>query len=114
MKKQRKISVPHTDIYLIKSRTQNSFFLSPNNKSEIQNISLLDSNKSVGSNSIPTKILKLLKNDISSKIADIFIASFFTGAFPTILRLSLCIKKTPNWTFQTISQFHYYSKLKRY
>ena len=48
---------------LLKNRTQNSFFLSPTNKSEIQNIiSSLDSNKSFGPNSIPTKILKLLKN----------------------------------------------------
>ena len=35
-------------------------------------ISSLDSNKSSGSNSIPVKILKLLKNDISQKLSDIF------------------------------------------
>ena len=50
-------------------------------------ISSLDSNKSVGPNSIPTKILKLLKNDIFSQLADIFNISFSTGVFPTILKV---------------------------
>ena len=40
----------------LKNRHQNSFFLSPSNKSEIQNIiSSLDSNKSLGPNSRPIK-----------------------------------------------------------
>ena len=73
----------------LKSRTQNSSPLSSTNESEIQNIiSSLDSYKSVGPNSIPTKILKLLKNDISSQLADIFNISFSTGVFPTILKLA--------------------------
>ena len=95
----------------LKDRTQNSLFLRPMNKSEIQNLiqnpdtkSLLDSNKSVGPNSLPKKILNLLKNDISCQLADIFNISFSTGV----------LKKTPNWTFQTICQFHYYLILKRY
>ena len=72
-----------------KNRTQNSFFLSPTDKSKIQNIiSSLDSNKSVGPNSIPTKILKLLKNDISSQLADIFNIPFSTGAFKSILKVA--------------------------
>ena len=73
----------------LKNRTQNSFFLSPTNKSEIQNmISSLDSNKSVGPNSIPTKILKILKNDISIQLADIFNTSFSTRVFSTILKVA--------------------------
>ena len=40
----------------LKNRHQNSFFLSPSNKSEIQNIiSSLDSNESLGPNSRPIK-----------------------------------------------------------
>ena len=51
-------------------------------KSRTQNIiSSFDSKKSVGPNSIPTKILNLLKNDISSQLADIFNISFSTGVF---------------------------------
>ena len=63
------------------------------------------------------KILKLLKNEISSQLADIFINSFSTGVFPTILKVAkvvLYTKKTLNWTFQTIYQFHYYPILKKY
>ena len=72
----------------LKDKNQNSFFLSPTNKYEIQNvISSLNSNKSVGPNSIPTRILKLLKNDISTQLADIFNISFSTGVFPTILKV---------------------------
>ena len=69
--------------------TQNPFFLSPTNKSEIQNIiSSLESNKSVGPNSIPSKILNLLKDDISSQLADKFSISFSTGVFPTITKVA--------------------------
>ena len=66
--------------HFLKNRHQNSFFLSPTSKSEILSvISSLNSNKSVGPNSIPIKILKLLKNDTSSQLADIFNISFSTG-----------------------------------
>ena len=51
-------------------------------------ISSLDSNKSTGPNSIRTKILKLLKNDISTQLSDIFNVSFPTGAFPSILKIA--------------------------
>ena len=37
---------------------------------------------------MPTKILKLQKNDISSQLADIFNISFSTGVFPTILKIA--------------------------
>ena len=49
----------------LRNKTHSKFFLSPANNSEIQNILFsLDSNKSAGPNSIPMKILKLLKNDL--------------------------------------------------
>ena len=73
----------------LKDKNENSFFLSPTSKYEMQNIiSPLNSNKSVGPNSIPTRILKLLKNDISTQLADIFNISFSTGVFPTILKVA--------------------------
>ena len=73
----------------LKDKNQTSFFLSPTNKYEIQNvISSLNSNKSVGPNSIPARILKLLKNDTSTQLADIFNISFSTGVFPTILKVA--------------------------
>ena len=73
----------------LKNRSDDSFFLSPTDKYEIINIiSSLDPNKSTGPNSIPTKILKLLKNDISAQLSDIFNVSFSTGVFPTILKIA--------------------------
>ena len=80
-------------------------------------ISSLDSNKSIGTNSIPIKILKTLKDDISSQLADTFNISLSTGVFPTILKAAkvvLVYKKTPNWTFYTIDQFNYYPILEKY
>ena len=44
-------------------------------------ISSLDSNKSTGPNSLPTKILKLLK-------INIFNISFSTGFFPSMLKIA--------------------------
>ena len=65
------------------------FFLSCTDKYEIINIiSSLDRNKSTGPNNIPTKILKLLINDISTQLSDIFNVSFSTGVFPSILKIA--------------------------
>ena len=73
----------------LQSRSDDSFFLSPTDKYEIINIiSSLDPNKSTGPNSIPTKILKLLKNDISTQLYDIFNVSLSTGVFPSILKIA--------------------------
>ena len=54
-------------------------------------MSSLDSNKSVGPNSIPTKILKLLKNNISSQLSEIFNISFSSGVSPSILKTAKVI-----------------------
>ena len=76
----------------LKNRSNISFFVSPTDKTEIENvISSLDSNKSVGPNSIPTKILKLLKNDIFSQLSEIFNISFSSGVFPSILKTAKVI-----------------------
>ena len=87
-KESIKYSHKHFSNFL-KNRSDDSFFLSPTDKYEIINIiSSLDPNKSTGPNSIPTKILKLLKNDISAQLSDIFNVSFSTGVFPTILKIA--------------------------
>ena len=58
------ISFPHKHFSdFLKNKSNISFFVSPTDKTEIENIiSSLDSNKSVGPNNIRTKILKLVKN----------------------------------------------------
>ena len=87
-KESIKYSHKHFSNFL-KNRSDDSFFLSPTDKYEIINIiSSLDPMKSTGPNSIPTKILKLLKNDISAQLFDIFNVSFSTGVFPTILKIA--------------------------
>ena len=76
----------------LKNRSNISFFVSPTDKTEIEDvISSLDSNKSVGPNDITIKILKLLKNDISSQLSEIFNISFSSGVFPSILKTAKVI-----------------------
>ena len=81
----------HKNIFLIflKIDLVFSFFISPTDKSEIENIiSSLDSNKLVEPNSIPIKILKLLKNDFFSQLSEIFNISFSSGVFPSMLKIA--------------------------
>ena len=86
-----KFSPKHYTDYLSYSNT-NTFFLTPTDKNEISLIiSSLDSHKSSGPNSIPVKILKLLKNDISQQLSDIFNMSFSTGQFPSVLKIGKVI-----------------------
>ena len=64
----------------------NSFFITPTDSEEVISIiSSLSDNKSSGPNSIPTRILKLLKKDISTHLVDIFNLSFSSGIYPTPL-----------------------------
>ena len=55
-----------------------------------------DSNKSTGPNSIPTKILKLLKNNISVQLSDIFNVFFSTGVFPSTLKIAKVVPTHKN------------------
>ena len=83
----------------LKHRSHDLFFLSLTDKYEIINIvSSLDSNRSIGPNTIPTKILRFLKNDISTQLSDIFNISFWTEVSPSILKIGKVVpihKKQP-------------------
>ena len=71
---------------------KNSFFLRPTSSDEITNLILsLNESKSVGPNGLPTRILKLLKNDISLQLTNIFNLSFSTGVFPSGLKIAKVI-----------------------
>ena len=60
-----------------------TLFLQPTDREEIENIiSFLKSNKASDPNSIPYRILFLLKNEISKQLADLFNLFFITGVFP--------------------------------
>ena len=66
----------------MENNSSNSFFLSPTNENKIlSSISSLNPNKSVCPNSIPAKILKLLEDEISSHLSDIYNISFCMGVF---------------------------------
>ena len=60
-----------------------SFLISPTNDQEIRDIILsLDDNKSFGPCSVPTKLLKLIANELSIPFSDICNSSFREGSFP--------------------------------
>ena len=64
-----------------------TIFLHPTDKDEIASIiSSLNSNEASGPNSIPYRILFLLKNEILKQLADLFNLSFMTGVFPSVLK----------------------------
>ena len=76
----------------LKNRSNISFFVNPTEKTEIENaVPSLESNKSVRPNSIPTKILRLLKNNISSQQSELFNISFSSGVCPLILKTAKVI-----------------------
>ena len=51
-------------------------------------ISSHNSNKASGPNSIPNRILFLLKKEISKQLADLFDLSFMNGIFPSVLKIA--------------------------
>ena len=70
----------------------NSFLLYDCDEIEIKNIiNSLISSKASGPNSIPTKILHLLKEEISTPLKNIFNLSFRTGQHPDLLKIAKTI-----------------------
>ena len=108
------ISFSHKDFFdYLKNRSNVSFFLSPTDEKEIMKaISLLDSKKSVEANSFPAKVLKLLKNEISSQLPDIFNNFFFFWCFSLNTKklriLSLYIRRIPSLISQINVQSHFF------
>ena len=71
----------------LKASNPYSMFLSPTTKFEVEDvISNLDSTKSIGPNSIPIKLLKVLKPYISQYLEKLVNQSFVEGHFPSKLR----------------------------
>ena len=68
-----------------------TIFLQPTDKEEIANISSLNSNKASGPNSIPYRILFLLKNEILKQLADLFNLSFMTGVFSSVRKTAKAV-----------------------
>ena len=86
IKKSIKYTPKHFSDYLL-HESDSTIFLQPTGKEEIVNIiSSLSSSKTSGPNSIPYRILFLLKSDISKQLADLFNLSFLTGVFPSVFK----------------------------
>ena len=78
--------------YFLHHSNAESLFITPIDAYEVNLIvSSLNSDKSTGPNSLPTKILKLLKDEISTHLANIFNLSFSSGVFPSILKIAKVI-----------------------
>ena len=76
----------------LKNPLPNSFVIRPCDEIEVKAlIQQLEQGKSLGPNSIPTSILKLLQNEISVPLSQIFNLSFSSGTYPEKLRTSKTI-----------------------
>ena len=88
-------TIPNTNYHFsnfLKSRNPNSIFLSPVTPEEVSMIiGSFSQSKSSGPHSIPVRVLKLLKLDISTPIASLINRSFEVGTFPSILKTSKVI-----------------------
>ena len=90
-KRSIKYSHKHFSDYL-SNESSSTIFLHPTDKEEIANIiSSLNSNKASGPNSLPYRILFLLKNEISKQLVDLFNLSFKTGVFHSVLKTAKVI-----------------------
>ena len=90
-KKSVKYSHKHFSDYLA-NKNGNTIFLQPTDKDEIADIiSSLNSDKAFGPNSIPYRMLYLLKNEILKQLPDLFNLAFMTGVFPLVLKTAKVI-----------------------
>ena len=80
---------PSSPLSYLGSAVENSLFLSPVTHLEIEDlIANLNSSKSIGPNSVPTNILKILKHHISHPLTEIVNQSFLKGTFPSKLMIA--------------------------
>ena len=74
---------PNGSTLYLSPRIPRSIFISPTDSYEIKDIiSNLDDTKSSGPSPIPTKLLKLAADELSTQLADICNMSFLEGSFP--------------------------------
>ena len=74
---------PKSPLDYLDNKNHNSFFITPTAPLEIVDIiNVLKTGKSLGPNSIPIKLLKILSPHISSPLSQIINESFLSGVFP--------------------------------
>ena len=75
--------------YYLGQITDETIFLSPTTPADIESlIDCIKPNKAIGPNSIPTKILKELKTELSKPLSDMINVSFNKGIFPYFPRVA--------------------------
>ena len=93
-------------------------FLSPTLAEDIEDlIKSMKTNKASDPNSIPTKILKLLKKKFSKPLSDIINLSFNQGIFPNLRKIANVIpihKKVTSLTVITTDLFLFYLTLVKF
>ena len=90
--KKRKYSGKKEFHAYLKSPNSKSFMIKPTTPEEIEDIiTKLDISKSVGPNSIPNQLIKLIKKSISIPLANMFNSSFINGTCPEFLKISIII-----------------------
>ena len=87
---EEKVVKPKTNFNsYLQNPTLNSFFMTPTTSEEIENkIESLRNNKANGPASIPTKVLKECKHELSKPLEIIINLSFTNGVFPDSLKTS--------------------------
>ena len=72
--------------------TDETIFLNPTTPADIESlINCIKANKAIGPNSIPTKILKEFKTELSEPLSDIINVSVNKGIFPDFLKVAKVI-----------------------
>ena len=83
---------PKSPLDYLSNRTSSSLFLTPVTFVEVNDIiNILNPSKSVGPNSIPIKLLKIIGSSISPVLALIVNQSFQSGIFPDKLKIAKVI-----------------------
>ena len=103
-------------IYL-NSRIPNSFLISATNPQEISDINNFDDSKASGPCSVPIKLLKVARHELSNPFSEICNTSFNEGIFPEIIKVAKVIpshKKGPTDdvnNYRLISLLSVFSKI---
>ena len=83
---------PKSPLDYLSNRTSNSLFLAPVTFIEVNDlINVLNPSKSVGPNSIPIKLLKIIGSSVSPHLAFLVNQSFLSGTFPDKLKIAKVI-----------------------
>ena len=97
----------------LSNESSSTLVLPPTDKEEIANtISSLNSNKTYDLKSI----LFLLKNEISTQLADLFNLSFMTGVFPSVIKTAKVVpvfKKDSKLDYSNYSSISLLSNIKK-